>query len=80
MTYKVSDGNEVEVYQGFSGYNPEENPSVVIIATLDGEHDLYQVDTPDGVYPVIDLATKEINRYYQDGYGRLPSLAVFRSN
>jgi hypothetical protein len=72
MPYKVegANGTIAEHYDGFSPYRAGDRR--IIIATFDGETDLYGVD--DGINP--SVAIESLKSYYQRGYNRLPELIV----
>lgn len=73
MNYtKTVQGCPDQVYQGFSGVQPD--AEVIAIALFDGDSDLYAVDPT-----AIEQAKAEINRYYKEGYDRGPDkLTVYR--
>jgi hypothetical protein len=57
-------------YTGFSHYRA--GARRIVIATFDGDADLYSVD--DGINP--SVAIEEIKRMYRVGYDREPELIV----
>lgn len=65
-----ANGTIAEHYDGFSPYRAGDTR--IIIATFDGEADLYGIDT--GINP--HDAIESLKKYYQRGYDRLPELIV----